>query len=250
MGSKIDFQREIPGSRFLATGSAVLVLLLLGSVHSSAHQGKRTYPILEITDAMLELIDLKDGSIDEWEELWEPSLTTLDFTREIIDRDTPKREIVSNNPADFDFRVWMGWNDTHNRLYVSGQFADDIHAGETGIVSQHPADFIFFYVNGVHTGRHVPIPYRRTRYRERMDQARGYFAPWHFEPDISLALAYNSFGVTTMNLLGQLSFLRPTGETAPKGKTLLSGMLKLTLPRSRMPDDDPEDSLSFRAGER
>ena len=116
-------------SPFGAIGISMLTLgsLLIGSIHASAHQGNRIYPIYEITDDMLEFIDLEDERIDEWEELFEPSITTLDFTRSIFDRNTSKRETVSYDPSDLDFQIWMGWNDTHNRLYVSGQFADDIH---------------------------------------------------------------------------------------------------------------------------
>ena len=73
-----------------AIAGLMVVSLIAGSTPALAHQGERIYPIFEITDDMLELIDLEDGRIDEWEELFEPSITILDFTRNIFDRNTSK----------------------------------------------------------------------------------------------------------------------------------------------------------------
>ncbi len=92
--------------------------LLVGFNNASAHRGDRVIPIYEITDDMLDLIDLKDGRIDEWEELFEPSLTTLDF---FAYTSITTREIVPYDPSDLDFRIWLGWNVTHGRLYLSIQ---------------------------------------------------------------------------------------------------------------------------------
>ncbi len=97
----------------------VVVSLISCSTAAIAHQGDRIFPIYEITDDMLELIDLKDGRIDEWEELFEPSLTTLDFTA------SSDRVIAPFDPSDIDFRIWLGWNGTHSRVYVAIQAADD-----------------------------------------------------------------------------------------------------------------------------
>ena len=191
MKSRIKFQQGSLTPRSLAIVCAVLVLLLTGSFHASAHQGERIYPIYEITDAMLELIDLEDGSIEEWEELFAPSLTTLDFTRKILDRNTLDTEIVSYDPSDLDFRIWLGWNDKHNRLYVSGQFADDIHVRK-GSVSQAP-DYIYFHVDGDHTGGQYSS-LTGDRYRDNFAHAQTYTAPFFYEPEFSLGLSYNSFG--------------------------------------------------------
>ena len=49
---------------------ALLVFLTLLAEHSAeAHIGERVYPIPEITDAMLEQIDLHDGTVAEWEQM-------------------------------------------------------------------------------------------------------------------------------------------------------------------------------------
>lgn len=239
MKSRILLRLESSAWKSLPIVCAVEVFLLLGSGHSSAHQGERIYPIFEITDDMLMLIDLKDGSIDEWDELWEPSLTTLDFTRGIIDRRTSKREVVSNDPGDFDFRVWMGWNDTHNRLYVSGQFADDIYVREAGI--RHAADCMFFYVNGDHTGGQYQF-FTGDRYRENMAQAQKYFAPWPFEQDISLALAYNSFG-EPYEFAWAAELPYAYGRNGAEGENPVVWNVEFFVTPFALLDYDPENSL-------
>ena len=67
--------------------SAALFLLLLLAVsvgldsQAGAHSGGRVYPIVELTDEMLEQIQLDDGTVDEWFELiGEPTMTLLDFS--------------------------------------------------------------------------------------------------------------------------------------------------------------------------
>ena len=47
---------------------------------AGAHVGDRIYQICELTDADLAAIDLKDGTVGDWEEvLGEPTLTAVDF---------------------------------------------------------------------------------------------------------------------------------------------------------------------------
>ncbi len=43
--------------------------LVLWAVSAGAHIGDCLYPIHYLSDEMLEKIDLKDGSVDEWQEL-------------------------------------------------------------------------------------------------------------------------------------------------------------------------------------
>ena len=56
-----------------------LIVLLIWAAVASAHSGDRVFPFYELTDEMLENIDLHDGLIDEWYEIGEPSMTLLDF---------------------------------------------------------------------------------------------------------------------------------------------------------------------------
>ena len=46
-----------------------LGLLLSLAMSAGAHVGDRVYPIAYLSDEMLERIDIKDGLVDEWEEL-------------------------------------------------------------------------------------------------------------------------------------------------------------------------------------
>ena len=195
MKSRIKFQQESLTARSVAIVCAVLVLLLNGSFNATAHQGDRIFPVFEISDDMLGLIDVKDGRIDEWEELWEPSLTTLDFTLTVWNRSTGSTSetetVPNNNPSDFDFRMWMGWNDTHNRLYVSAQVADDIHVRER--TGNHSLDYMYFYVDGDHTGGQY-TDFTGDQYRDNFAHAQEYTAPFFYQPELSLGLSYNSFG--------------------------------------------------------
>ena len=70
---------------------------------AQGHVGDRVHPIYQLTDEMFERIDVMDGSVDEWMEM-EPSLTLVDIglIREISD-------ITERDPADLDFRIWLGW---------------------------------------------------------------------------------------------------------------------------------------------
>ena len=165
--------------------TCVIVASLLGwSTNAGAHQGDRIFPIFEITDDVLKLIDLKDGSIDEWEELFEPSLTTLDF---FAFSSSPNREILPYDPFDFDFRIWLGWNGTHDRLYLSIQVADDFYMVREEIL--HIQDSLELSVDGDHSGG----PYRffsGPRYRDSMGPAQTYLAPSVTDMDMSIGLMF------------------------------------------------------------
>ena len=64
----------------LPTLVAATGLLLAFAGDAVGHAGFRTFPIIELTDEDLGLIDIHDGSVDDWLTLMEePSLTALDF---------------------------------------------------------------------------------------------------------------------------------------------------------------------------
>ena len=60
-----------------------LILLILAGM-AQAHSGNRLYPFYELTDEMLEKIDIHDGFIDEWYEIGEPNKNTHDESGEGI----------------------------------------------------------------------------------------------------------------------------------------------------------------------
>ena len=99
---------------------AALGLVLWLAVSAGAHIGDCLYPIHYLSDEMLEKIDLKDGSVDEWQELiGEPSMTLLDFS-DVGDLEAP-------DPSDLDFRIWLAWHDDPARFYVAFVASDDIY---------------------------------------------------------------------------------------------------------------------------
>ena len=226
-----------------AIGISLLTLgsLLIGSLNAPAHQGDRIFPIYEITDDMLELIDVKDGRIGEWEELWEPSLTTLDFTREVFDRtgNRSEAETVSNDPSDFDFRMWMGWNDTNNRLYVSAQVADDIHVRER--TGNHSLDYMYFHVDGDHSGGQYSY-FTGDQYRDNLAHAQTYTAPFIFQPELSLGLSYNSFGEPyEFAWAGELPFAY--GGDGADGENPVVWTVEFFITPFDVLDYDPENSM-------
>ena len=180
-------------TRSRAIACLMVVSLIAGSTAALAHQGDRIFPFFEITDEVLELIDLHDGNIIEWEELFEPSLTPLDFT---IAHD---RSRVSFDPSDIDFRVWLGWNDTYNRLYVAVQAADDSYMVRVKI-NQDQGDWVGLKVDGDHSGG----PYRwfsGPNYRDSMGPAQAYIAPSLWDMDRPVGLLYDPDGFEWVNFL-------------------------------------------------
>ena len=106
-------------------GRAALFLLLSLTIPAGrpapaeAHSGGgRVFPFAELTDGMLERIQLDDGTVDEWFDLvGEPTLTGLDFIDELTGNPP--------DPSDFDFRIWLAWHDEPARLYLAFVASDD-----------------------------------------------------------------------------------------------------------------------------
>ena len=99
----------------LLVGSALSACL---PAQAGAHGGYRVFPIPELTDEMLEQIQLDDGSVAEWFDLVdEPTMSLVDFRwyGHIPD------------PSDLDFRIWLAWHDEPDRLYVAFTASDDAH---------------------------------------------------------------------------------------------------------------------------
>ncbi|MBI2505488.1 MAG: T9SS type A sorting domain-containing protein [Candidatus Latescibacteria bacterium] len=109
------------------------------------------FPIHELTDADTAAIGLRDGSIAEWEDiLGAPSLTAADFTA-----DPFVGEGAPYNPADLDYRIWLGWHPGSGRLYMAMERVDDVYintypGGNLGDLWRY--DSIEFMVDGDHSG--------------------------------------------------------------------------------------------------
>ena len=93
------------------------IIVFMCTAIVSAHSGDRLFPIYELTDAMVEKIDIHDGLIDEWYEIGEPSMTLLDF--DVLGG------FEQPDPSDLDFRIWLAWHDESNRIYAAFFMIDD-----------------------------------------------------------------------------------------------------------------------------
>ena len=125
----------------------LVVMLISGA--ASAHSGDRVYPFYELTDEMLEKIDIHDGLIDEWYEIGEPSMTMLDFRS--FQFDSPE---LSN----LDLRIWLGWHDESNRIFAAFVIIDNNYYnthnynGEGYNQSIHLSDSVIFSIDADHSG--------------------------------------------------------------------------------------------------
>ncbi len=93
-----------------------LIVLIISSAAASAHSGSRVFPFYEITDEMLQKIDIHDGLIEEWYEIGEPCMTILDFRSFQFD---------SPHPSNLDVRIWLAWHDESNRIFAAFVVVDD-----------------------------------------------------------------------------------------------------------------------------
>ena len=96
----------------------IATTILLMATSSEAQFQERLYPFVELTEEMRDQIDLRDGSIEDWQQvLGEPTLTALDF-------DTAPWS-AEYDPSSFDFRIWLAWHRGDNHLFVAAELIDD-----------------------------------------------------------------------------------------------------------------------------
>jgi hypothetical protein len=131
--------------------------LFLGLIHpAQAQSGDRLFPIVELTDADLAQINVKDGSVEDWQQVvGEPTLTAADF------RTDP--DYADYDPSDMDFRIWLAWHRGTNHIYVAMERSDDIYLNQYS--GRDCADrtcgmgwqdsYITFSVDGDHSGGQV-----------------------------------------------------------------------------------------------
>ena len=150
----------------------VALAIVTGTLRTDAHVGDVVYPFTEITDDMLEVLDLTDGWVEDWEDLvGEPTLTLLDFTADTRVYDTPERD-----PGNLDFRIWLGWHRGTGRVYMGAQVIDDVYVGGFGGEGDDTAryDAIEIGIDGDHSGG---VYWRRfSSEREWNQQAQPYRA--------------------------------------------------------------------------
>ncbi len=125
--------------------TASLLILLPGNGWSHIDVAGAPFPIFELDDAALAIIDVRDGSIADWDYLFEPGLYITDF---YMDPHSIKA---------LDFRIWLGWTRTGrgNHVYLAIERIDEgyINEYEGGDIRQiWQYDSIEFMVDGDHSG--------------------------------------------------------------------------------------------------
>ena len=134
----------------------ILFFLILGlgiglPSDAFAHIGDNVYLFFEIADEDLEEFDFTDGTIEEWEEIvGEPSLLPGNFIFSETVGDGAQYD-----PADMDFRIWLGWNATTDRFYYGVWRSDNVYineyaGGNPGEIWRH--DSISFKIDADHSG--------------------------------------------------------------------------------------------------
>ena len=120
------------------------IAIMLTAISSEAQWQDRLYPFTELTDEMVALIDLKDGSIEDWlEVLGEPALTGLDFVGYPDDYD----------PSSYDCRLWLAWHEATDRLYIAAEIVDDIYVDiEKPSFGYYGDSTVWFFVDGDMSG--------------------------------------------------------------------------------------------------
>jgi hypothetical protein len=135
---------------------SLLALLAVGLTcgfvgSASAHIGEQVYLVFEIPDADLADIDLRDVSIADWEDVvGDAPLAATDFFA-----DPTVGEGAQYDPADLDYRIWLGWNSNSSHLYMAMERVDNVYineyaGGALGELWRH--DAIEFMVDGDHSG--------------------------------------------------------------------------------------------------
>lgn len=107
-------------------GVLALALILGLASGASAHIGDTIYLFFEIPDADVADIDLKDGSVDDWlDVVGDPSVDATDFFA-----DPGVGDGAPYDPADMDYEIWFGWNETTGTLWGAMQRTDDVYINE------------------------------------------------------------------------------------------------------------------------
>ena len=180
--------------------SRFLIVLILAGI-AGGHSGNRLYSFYELTDEMLEKIDVHDGFIDEWYEIGEPCMTLLDFKT--------GKNYKPPDPSNLDFRIWLAWHSELNRIYASFIVIDDEYknahdwSGEGILPATHVNDSIEFYLDADHSGgrgfadgypgaleERMPIYGETQKYEAisktvsgpTLENGHSFLQPWHTSP--------------------------------------------------------------------
>ena len=116
--------------------------------NASAHGGDRTISIFELPTE--DLPDIRDGTLDDWEEvLGDNYLTHDDFIAMEVGSGDPI------DPADLGLKIYLAWNSAAQQIFVGWERVDDeyVNTYEGGdVFDTWMQDGVEFYVDGDHSG--------------------------------------------------------------------------------------------------
>ena len=130
----------------------ILLFILIVASSVSAHIGDQIYFIPEITDDALGQLDVRDRNLDDWRAVISgPVLTAAALV--------PSPDVGEGapyDPADMDYQIWLGWNNSTNRLYFAMGRTDDVFVheydgGNPTSLWQYDSH-VTFIVDGDHSG--------------------------------------------------------------------------------------------------
>ena len=132
---------------------SLMLLIAIGLVcgltgGASAHIGERVFLLFEATEDDLGDIDLRDGTVEDWEDVFgEPSWTPTDLYQ-----DPTIGDGAQYDPADLDYRIWAGWS-TSGHIWYAMDRIDNVYFGrEYDGASPWNYDAIEIMIDGDHTG--------------------------------------------------------------------------------------------------
>ena len=133
---------------------SLMALIAIGLVcgltsGASAHIGEQVFLLFEVSEADLADIDLRDGSVSDWEDVFgeAPILPTDMYA------DPTVGDGAQYDPADLDYRIWTGWNENLNQVWFAMERVDNVYFGrEYDGASPWNYEAIECMLDGDHTG--------------------------------------------------------------------------------------------------
>ncbi|MEE3258273.1 MAG: hypothetical protein VX293_03595, partial [Candidatus Latescibacterota bacterium] len=132
---------------------SLMALIAIGLVcgltgGASAHIGERVFLLFEATEDDLGDIDLRDGTVEDWEDVFgDPSWVPTDLFA-----DPTVGDGAQYDPADLDYRIWAGW-DTSGKIWYAMDRIDNVYFGrEYDGASPWNYEAIECMLDGDHTG--------------------------------------------------------------------------------------------------
>lgn len=104
----------------------IAIALVCGlTTGASAHIGDKVVLLFEASDADIADIDLSDGSVADWEDVFgEPNLLPADFYA-----DPTVGDGAQYDPTDMDYSIWTGWRSSNNTVWFAMNRFDNVYFG-------------------------------------------------------------------------------------------------------------------------